>query len=242
MKRLIFAVTCLFAGAALASGIDPIEASKDERKPLRIFQTSPISFPQTLLQRGITSGYARIALAVDHQGALTDILVVGYSHEEFATAAENALRRWRYEPMRVRDESVATQSTLSINFEARGAVVSINVGSDLTTLMTGLPRDPEFGPCPLQKLDSIPAPLAFVEPIYTKDLREHGIQGQAVLEFYIDENGSVRVPAVVDADFWELGVLAMEAVRQWRFAPPTARGRPVLVRVRQAFYFGRESS
>lgn len=242
MKSFIIAVVFLAGGAVLASGIDQASTIKDQRQGLRIHQTTPIIYPHSLLGRGITSGQARVALSVDFTGQLTDVLVVGYSHEEFGEAAERAMREWSYEAIRIGQEHVATQALVKFDFEATGVVVSIDASSDVTARLLPFRREKAYGPCPLQKLDMIPTPTAFAEPIYPKDLHLHGVEGEAVLEFYIDENGSVRMPAVVDADFWELGVLAMNAVRQWRFMPPTSQGRPVLVRVRQAFHFSDPTS
>jgi TonB family protein len=227
---------------ALASGLDQIDPLKDERQPLRIIQTAPLNYPLNLLQRGIVSGIARVAIAMDHTGTLTDVLVVGYTHEEFAAAAEQALREWSYVPIRLRAEHVATQAIVNFKFEAKGVVINIDASTDLSLFHPEFRSKSAYAPCPLQRLDAIPAPLVFVEPGYSKELKLHGVRGRAVLEFYIDENGSVRVPAVIDADFWELGVLAMDAVRKWKFAPPTSNGRRVLVRVRQAFVFGIQGS
>lgn len=205
---------------------------------MRIFETTPIIFPQRLLMDGITRGEARVAISVDHTGKLTDLLVVGYSRREFADAAQTAIRQWSYEPMQVLSEHVATQAVLRIDFSANGAVISIDGTSDVSARLLPFRREQQFGPCPLRELDGIPMPVNFVEPVYPADLARHGVRGSAVIEFYVDEAGNVRVPAVIDSDFWELGSLAMDAVRQWQFAPPTRHGQPVLVRVRQRIVFG----
>lgn len=242
MKPLYFASLILLAGGgALASGIDQFGSIHDERISMRIHQTVPIQFPQVMLQRGITEGMARVAISVDHTGQLTDVLVVSHSDEAFAQAAERGIRTWTYEAMRVRGEHVATQATLDVDFKAEGVVISISSGTDLNQTVLRFRVGTEYAPCPLQRLDQIPTPINFVEPDYSKELALHGIAGRAVIEFYIDESGSVRVPAVTDADYWELGVLAMSAVRQWRFVPPTSHGRPVLIRVRQVIHFGGET-
>jgi TonB family protein len=226
------------AGGALASGLEPSSTIKDERISMRFEQSPPIRFPQVMLDRGITKGAARLVVTVDHTGQLTDVLVIGYTAAPFGEAAERGVRAWTYEPMRVRGESVATQATLVVDFRAEGVVTRIDPSTDLFATILAYREGVEYAPCPLQRLDEIPAPLEFVEPMYTRDLKQHGVTGKAVIEFYIDESGSVRVPAVVESDFWELGVLAMAAVRQWRFAPPTSRGQRVLVHVRQEFSFG----
>ena len=241
MRRTLFTLlVSLAGGVALASGIDQYGMKKDERISMRMHQDPPIRFPLAMLERGITSGMARVAISLDHTGQLTDVLVVGYTAEPFAEAAEHGIRAWTYEPMKIGGEGVATQATLVVDFKAEGVVTRIDANTDLSATILRFREATEYAPCPLQQLDRIPAPLEFVEPIYPRDLVLHGVSGRAVIEFYIDESGAVRVPAVTDADFWELGVLAMNAVRQWRFAPPTSKGSPVLIHIRQVFRFGVE--
>jgi TonB family protein len=58
------------------------------------------------------------------------------------------------------------------------------------------------------------------------------------VEFYIDQEGKVRVPAVAreDADD-RLATVAVAAVEQWRFEPPMRDKQPVLVLAQQDFRF-----
>ena len=48
----------------------------------------------------------------------------------------------------------------------------------------------------------------------------------------------MRVPSVSVEDDSLLTSLAVAALRQWRFEPPTRNGNPVLVRASQVFNFG----
>ena len=60
------------------------------------------------------------------------------------------------------------------------------------------------------------------------------------MEFYIDETGHVRLPAVSretnEADE-ELSAAAVTAVEQWQFEPPVSKGKPVFVLAHQDFDF-----
>jgi len=55
--------------------------------------------------------------------------------------------------------------------------------------------------------------------------------------FYIDEKGAVRMPAVDASANPYLSDIAVAAVREWRFEPPTSRGKPVLIAASQEFNF-----
>jgi outer membrane biosynthesis protein TonB len=58
------------------------------------------------------------------------------------------------------------------------------------------------------------------------------------VHFYIDEKGVVRMPAVQNGPHPYLMEMAVEAMKGWKFEPPTSRGRPVLVAAAQTFEFG----
>jgi len=50
--------------------------------------------------------------------------------------------------------------------------------------------------------------------------------------------GAVRLPSVSTEQDAVLTRLAIDALKQWKFSPPTSRGRPVLVKASQVFDFG----
>jgi TonB family protein len=242
MKTLAITFLLLAGATTAAMGLEGPVQPREGRQPLRFEQTEPIPFPQSLLNRGILSGEARVIVSVDTAGVLTDVLVIGYSHVEFADATVRAVRRWRYEPIRIDGQPVPSQVELAINFEAQGVVLSISPGTDLAAYRLSFLRSEGYGPCSLQELDAIPLPLEFTAPRYADELRQRGITGAAIVEFYIDETGAVRMASLKSADFWELGNLAVAAVQQWKFAPPTSHGKPVLVKLRQTFNFGMTKS
>ena len=70
------------------------------------------------------------------------------------------------------------------------------------------------------------------------EAEQKGVSGRVKVHFYIDEQGAVRMPAVpADAQPY-LATVAIKALREWKFQPPTSRGRPVLVAAAQEFAFG----
>lgn len=214
-----------------------------ERQSLRVHQSVLPIFPRAMLDQGINSGDVRIVLDVDEIGQLSEWLVVGYTHRDFADSVVLAIKRWSFEPMRVHGETVPSQVELDFNFKSTGVVVS-SVGPD--TLMANLFRwqteRPEYWPRTLRDLDRIPIPLVADAPVYPTELAEKGVSGEATVEFYIDESGAVRMPAVADADFYELGALAVQAVGAWSFEPATVHGNPVLVKARQLFRFNQDDT
>jgi TonB family protein len=72
-----------------------------------------------------------------------------------------------------------------------------------------------------------PVVLTRVEPAYTESARADRISGIIILEALVDKNGMVKEAIVLKDLPYGLGESALEAVRQWRFAPATRNGEPV---------------
>jgi TonB family protein len=82
-----------------------------------------------------------------------------------------------------------------------------------------------------------PSLLREVKPDYTDEARRRNIEGEVVLEIVVRRDGTVgdvRVLARLGAG---LDQRAIDAVRQWRFAPARRRGTPVDVVVEVAVEF-----
>lgn len=195
-------------------------------------------FPSGLSLFGVTRGSARCVLDVDANGRVEDVLVIAHTHEFIAVAVKSVLPQWRFEPARVDGRAVPAQTTLEITLQAEGAVTTLDVSSTIMRrLETVWGQRYEFVAATLRDVDATPVAEQNPAPRYPDELAARGVQGTAVAAFYIDEGGRVRVPIVTRADFPELGVLALEAIRGWKFAPPLRGGRPTLVRVHQEFRF-----
>jgi TonB family protein len=207
---------------------------------VQIKQTVEPTFPPHLLQIGVTEGMVRLAINTDAQGKLVEMLVVGYTRPELADAAVSAIKQWEFGPARLRGEPVGTTIELLFHFEARGVVVSTcnfnDVIEERMAHIIGIHY--VYQPCSLAELDRIPTPIVAVKPPYPPELAEKGVKGSVTVEFYIDETGAIRVPAVSAKDDSQLSALAVGALRQWKFEPPTRNGRPVLVKASQMFNFG----
>jgi TonB family protein len=82
-----------------------------------------------------------------------------------------------------------------------------------------------------------PTILHEVKPTYTEAARARGVTGEVVLEIVVLRNGSVGQIRVVQGLGSGLDERAIEAVRQWRFAPARRLGQPVDVQVEVAVEF-----
>jgi len=83
-----------------------------------------------------------------------------------------------------------------------------------------------------------PSALVRVPPVYPPGARARGVQGRVVVEFTIGADGRVADPQVVEAT--PRGVFegaALDAVRQWRFAPRVRGLEAEPARARQTIQF-----
>jgi TonB family protein len=242
---LCAAALLLGPAAALSQTASPLTVFMNpsgDYGPMNVIQTEAPIYPRQMVLAGVNGGQATVAVQVDESGALTDVLVTAYSHPEFADAAVAAIRRWHYEPARIKGVPTSATENLTFDFKSVGAVVvdlSLDVYNEQVRFRL-LPNSASYGACTLAQLDRIPTPIVIVKPAYSQEAARRGGVRDITVDFYIDEKGHVRMPAVSremnDANP-ELAAAAVTAVAQWKFEPPMAKGRPVLVLARQDFNF-----
>lgn len=232
---LVIGIGVLLAGSVLAQA----QSTSSGWQSMKILQTDDPIFPAHLLQTGSLGGDARVAINTDADGNLTDWLVIGYTNSEFADAAVSAIKQWKFEPARLGGTPVGTTVELNFHFEAKGVVISTSNPTDLLDAQLMRMRDGRYvyQPCKPRNLDRTPAPLVAIAPHYPGELAKQGVKGAVAIEFFIDETGAVRLPTGVRAQNSLLTALALDAVKQWKFTPPTSGGRGVLVKAVQVFDF-----
>jgi periplasmic protein TonB len=82
-----------------------------------------------------------------------------------------------------------------------------------------------------------PRLLREVKADYTEDARQRNITGEVVMEIVVRRDGSIGDVRVIKGLGGGLNDRAIQAVRQWRFAPATRQGTPVDVIVEVAVEF-----
>jgi TonB family protein len=232
MKTIIRISALLALGALTMSGLYAAV------EPVKIEPTTMPYFNPVLLSRGITEGQVALAIDVSAEGRLTDWLVLGYTDREMVNYCVDALKEWNITPARVDGRPVPSQLEVTIKVTAEGVVISSSgheiVDITLRRLM-GNPVKPQISSG--RELDRLPARVSSVTPKYAEAAAKQGVRGKVQVHFYIDENGAVRMPAVDAGAQPYLSDIAVTAVRDWKFEPPTSHGKPVLVAATQEFDF-----
>jgi TonB family protein len=196
--------------------------------------TEPI-FPLPLLSTTVTRGHATVSYMVSVDGKVEDALTIAASHPSFGRAVTDAMRSWEIDPSSL---VPGRRETVQFLFVREHAVTSLTQGEAAKTLFSPS-QDNAMAVQTVSwaDLSSPPQRLAFVAPSYPDEARARHLQGSATVNFFIDENGAVRLPTVTRADDLSFGRELLRAVRQWRFAPPLSQGRPVQVQVERQFSF-----
>ena len=232
----------LFAAVVSASFRLAAQIGTPEYVPVKIEQTEEPGFPPSLVEVGIKSGAASIAVAVDDNGKITDCLVTAYTHPSFAENALKALKKWKFEPALVHGSPRNSMTDITFRFEMAGVVLVTLTPLTYNELVHFqiFPNSMAFSACSLGQLDRIPTPKKIVTPDYPNRLARSSRGGHVSVEFYIDQEGHTRIPSVskeTNEANEELASIAITAVSQWEFEPPMMKGKPALVRARQDFDF-----
>lgn len=95
----------------------------------------------------------------------------------------------------------------------------------------------EAAPAPRRSKTVAPVATRTVAPEHPPELRNKLINGEAVLECLVDEQGEVHDIKVVSETHEGFAAAAEEALLQWKFNPGTLDGRPKAVRIVIPFDF-----
>ncbi len=237
MKRCYFPFACLALGL-LAPVHAQLPSISSDRVSLKIIQTDEAAFPETLRGSAVLEGEAWVAINVDNKGKLVDYLVIGYSRKEFADTTVAALQRWQYEPARLHGEPWPSIQEVHFSYSRTGVVIFLSVYDGFTARLDEFAKGLySYRTFALRELDRIPTPIQVVSPA-TPTVGSKQEKRTVTVEFYIDQEGRVRLPAVAREEADDVyAANAMAAVRQWRFEPPLYKGRPVVVIAKQQFNF-----
>ncbi|MDR0901425.1 MAG: energy transducer TonB [Opitutaceae bacterium] len=84
----------------------------------------------------------------------------------------------------------------------------------------------------LADLDQVPTARGVRQaPVYPFEMKRNGINGEVVLQFIVDMNGSVRDVEVIRSTHREFEKPAMDAVYKWQFRPGRKGGKAVNTRM-----------
>lgn len=235
MKTILrYSLLFLFAVASQAmAAFESAQLSSDNTLP---------RFPLGLMSDGVIEGHVIFTVSITAEGKVADSLALQYTHQPFVRACQEAMAEWQVTPARLDGVSVPVQMELRFDFRREGFVEtnSINISNRyIDSKFPGIAtRRLAYRLARPVELDHAPVLVTSVSPAYAKQAEQQGMRGKVQVYFYIDEKGEVRFPSVTTEAHPYLSDIAVTALRQWRFEPPTHHGQPVLIAATQLFDFG----
>lgn len=231
--RLGAAVVVLAAPLSLLGAMN-----EDIIRELKLTKYVEPDFPDMARLEGIGEGRVALAVGRTAAGEPTDILVLSATDSRFATAAVEAAREWRFTP--TADPAELVPRTVRIGFRLSGVIVypfgKKHIEEVLDAASDTKLREPIRVPR-VQSLARAPKPLAQPMPVYPAKLQSKAVEGSAAVRFYVDEEGRVRLPEVIEATTPEFAEAALTAVAQWRYEPPQHGGRTIVASDNWSFQF-----
>lgn len=227
-------------GLIVSLSISPaVLAAAAADQKLTVIQTCEPSVRSQIAEPLPEFAQVRLIINVDATGKLVDWLLLDYTQARFADAAVEAVQKWMYRAATYKGAPIGTRTTLVFNFETHGQVVSMTCLDMIDAYMKRLTPD-RLVKCVVtgKELDAAPKPLVVVSPSAISAELAAGASG-VLVDFYIDETGRPRMPAVDVKENDPMAMASLAAIEQWRFTPPTSKGRPVVVRVSQWFDFSK---
>ncbi len=88
------------AAAARAAEPPPKPAEEEVEEPLKLLAKVEPSIPRQLAQNNFRSGFAQVQFTVGPDGLVQQASVIKASHSRLGTAAVEAVKQWRFAPIR----------------------------------------------------------------------------------------------------------------------------------------------
>lgn len=196
-------------------------------------------FPLDAAVDGLREGSATIIVEIDANGQLNDWLPLSTTHPGFVTVLSEVLHLWTFQPATRDGEAVRSSLPLKVQFRSDGLITSVSrmqVAANIIAIPLGDLEEKSLV-VKLKELDRVPALRQAVSPAYPPSMTSAAKQA-AVFSLYIDTEGRVRMPMLIQSSGdMRLDLAAYDALLQWRFEPPTKRGKPVIAVAEQAFNF-----
>jgi len=207
-RKAIFTVTVNFRlddkdAEEFAEGAVKVRGDLKPPKPIKVVKAV---YPEIARQAAV-EGVVILEAKTDLEGRVKDVRVLR-SIPLLDQAAIDAVRQWVYEP-------------LVIDGESREAVFTVTIRFSLDEEgKKGLEKEPAEASGTVE-----PRVIKKVNPFYPEEARKAGIEGIVLLEATTNEKGDV-VKVQVLKSVPQLDQAAIDALRQWKYAPYLVEGKP----------------
>ena len=119
----------------------------------------------------------------------------------------------------------------------RPEIVRLNATALDIPLDDGIPGFDSKEIFDVSKLEQRPEARFQPPPQYPIELRRHGIEGNAMVDFLVDRDGRVQNAHAVSATHREFEAAALQAVAKWKFKPGRKNGHDVVTHMQVPIVF-----
>jgi TonB family protein len=206
-----------------------LAATPDPGGSLRWLRYAEPVFPPEISQTTVRDGFATVAFTFGDDGRITDQIVLSASHPLFAEAVQSAVTQWQIDIRTL--AATERRETRRFDFLRNGRIVGMSQRDALKSALDPF-GDLAADPVVTLKESALSAPLknlADGPPVFPTELAGQYREGVATVEFLVDAEGRVRIPAVTSASHPAFGAAALASAREWRFPPPQHQRRSVQV-------------
>jgi TonB family protein len=233
MKSLTIAIAfwCL-------AGIGPARA-QETKPPADSIPSSPITeatkrvqpdYPEAARKDSI-EGTVWLKVYIDEAGRVIQASVQKSDNAAFNEPALAAARQWTFKPVMQEGKPVGLWVSIPYRFKLQKKE---NVQSGP---VSGTIEMKQKRPAEDLEVDKEPEAITQVNPKYPAKAFQDGIEGTVWTKMWIDTSGNVVQVSVSKTDTDVFNEAAIDAGKQWKFKPATAKGNPVAVWITVPFRF-----
>jgi TonB family protein len=200
-------------------GGTPLPQEKTEKtvKKLRLIKKVEPVYPEEALEEGLEDTVV-VEGTTDTEGNVVDVTVLKGEHDILNQAALEAVRQWKYEPMKIDGKAIGI-FTVTCRFRK-----DPKKKKDVTVKSTEAKGDETP---PVYAIGDIKAPrlIKRVEPVYPDEAKKGEIEGVVIIEATTNTEGDV-IDTTILRSVPGLDQAALEAIKQWKYEPMIINGKP----------------
>ncbi len=241
----ILGVLALAAAQAVAQGSPqaaaPVGSTADNAPQPQIVRDLPAAHPISTVDpkypknahKQKRQGSVVLRVKIDEDGRVKDLSVVS-GDPDFAAAATQAVRKWRFQPYLSDGKPTEAEQSLTVDFRLPNDSVPSYSAQVLSDDDFNKEVDARVAAGSLLRLVTGPGvtpPKAIhtADPTYSQEAKDARIQGTVLLRMIVEADGVPSEIHVSRGMGHGLDEKAIETVRRWKFAPATKDGKPVAV-------------
>lgn len=215
--------------------------------PIQVLSPLETILPSSLKALLLEAPTVRVLVTVGDDGKLVDYLALEAPHHELLDKAEAFVKKIEFRPAVVEGKSIQSSAEIAVSFfdpeqrAFRQGVVAMPFGGSPGDAVARRTYELNKDRFTYQRAEpaQLDQPITLVETkvIVLTDASGQPAHGLCMVEFYVDRKGEPRAPRILKSDNETVSLSALLTLQHTRFKPPTHRGAPTYVRVRQPMSF-----